>query len=80
MIHKVSFIHHWHPTTGTHYGQQIRIAASRKELEDRNVHLQDGINYVDHYAFLDLLIRLGINADPRISCGHNTVFKYEPTD
>ena len=80
MTYKVSYPQMWHPTEGTHYTQQLRIRASRDEMERAGLHLRPGINYTHVDGFIHSVIRLGINRDPRILCGRNSVIKFEPTN
>ena len=80
MKYKVSYIQQWHPTSGTHYSQQLRIQAKREELESKGVHLEAGLNYTDTISFPYIVIALGLNKDKRILWCRNSLIKYEPID
>lgn len=80
MTYKVSYPQMWHPTEGTHYSQQLRIKATREEIEKLGLHFKPGINYTHVDSFYYIIGKLGIYADKRILCGRNSVVKFEPID
>ena len=80
MDYKVSYPQMWHPTMGTHYTQQLRIRATKKEMEEKGLHFKPGINYTHVDGFVYIVIRLGINWDKRILSGRNSVVLFEPLD